>query len=63
MTFDVKPAGGMAPMVTEPPDIQSVGVIGVGGIEIHGSRGPVAVVAILEVNRKSAPVIIGVEFP
>jgi 3-hydroxybutyryl-CoA dehydrogenase len=30
MNVDVKPAGGIAPMVTEPPDIQSVGVIGAG---------------------------------
>jgi 3-hydroxybutyryl-CoA dehydrogenase len=30
MNVDVKPAGGIAPMVTEPPDIGSVGVIGAG---------------------------------
>ena len=30
MNVDVKPAAGMAPMVTEPPDIDSVGVIGAG---------------------------------
>jgi 3-hydroxybutyryl-CoA dehydrogenase len=30
MNVDVKPAGGMAQMVTEPPDIESVGVIGAG---------------------------------
>jgi 3-hydroxybutyryl-CoA dehydrogenase len=30
MNVDVKPASGLAPMVTEPPDIASVGVIGAG---------------------------------
>src|ERR1700757_5139508 len=30
MNVDVKPAGGMAPMVTEPPEIHTVGVIGAG---------------------------------
>jgi 3-hydroxybutyryl-CoA dehydrogenase len=30
MNIDVKPAAGMATMVTEPPEIQSVGVIGAG---------------------------------
>ena len=30
MNVDVKPAAGMAPMVTEPPEINTVGVIGAG---------------------------------
>ena len=30
MNVDVKAASGMAPMVTEPPDIRSVGIIGAG---------------------------------
>jgi 3-hydroxybutyryl-CoA dehydrogenase len=30
MNIDVKPAGGIAPMVTEPPEIDSIGVIGAG---------------------------------
>ena len=30
MNIDVIPAGGMAPMVTEPPEIRSVGIIGAG---------------------------------
>jgi 3-hydroxybutyryl-CoA dehydrogenase len=30
MNVDVKPAVGMAPMVTEPPDISSIGVVGAG---------------------------------
>ena len=30
MNIDVKPAAGMAPMVTEPPDIRTVGIIGAG---------------------------------
>src|ERR1700722_6077936 len=30
MDIDLKPAVGMAPMVTEPPEIDSVGVIGAG---------------------------------
>src|ERR1700684_3006171 len=30
MNVDVKPSLGMAPMVAEPPDIRSVGIIGAG---------------------------------
>ncbi len=30
MNIDVKPANGMAPMITEPPDIRTVGIIGAG---------------------------------
>lgn len=30
MNIDVKPVSGLAPMVTEPPDIRSVGIIGAG---------------------------------
>ena len=30
MNIDVKPASGIATMVSEPPDIQSVGIIGAG---------------------------------